>query len=276
MRSSRPAPGAAGGSSRSTALSTCADCRPNARRPDSISYSTAPKLKTSERASSGLPSRLLRRHVGRRAETVPCRVRVRVGVGVDAVWPGRSRGAWPLPSRVTRIFAGFQIAMQDAVARARLRARSAICSASRSASSGGSGPSQRRALDVLEHQVVRADVVDLADVRMIQRRDRARFLLESLGVLPFSRLMATMRLSRVSRALIDFAHAARANGGRISYGPSRVPGTRLTLYRPRAHIESPASATWRDPRTGPSETRRRRALPSRHRSDDRESTVRRR
>ena len=37
---------------------------------------------------------------------------------------------------------------------------------------------QRLSLDVLEHQIVSTDVVDLADVRMIERRNRARFLFE--------------------------------------------------------------------------------------------------
>ena len=43
-------------------------------------------------------------------------------------------------------------------------------------------------------------------------------------------------------------------------------------YRPRARIESPATSTWHDPRRRRPETRRRRALPSRHRSGGREST----
>ena len=39
-------------------------------------------------------------------------------------------------------------------------------------------PTQRTPFDVLEHEVVRADVVNLTDVRMVQRGDRTRFLLE--------------------------------------------------------------------------------------------------
>ena len=39
--------------------------------------------------------------------------------------------------------------------------------------------SQRRSVDVLEHQVVRADVVNLADVRMVETGDGARVTLES-------------------------------------------------------------------------------------------------
>ena len=44
-------------------------------------------------------------------------------------------------------------------------------------------PFERLALDVLHHQVVRADVVELADVGMIQRGDRARLALEAFAEL---------------------------------------------------------------------------------------------
>jgi len=42
-----------------------------------------------------------------------------------------------------------------------------------------------RAVDELHHQVIRADVVELADMRMIQRGDEARFARETIGVLLF-------------------------------------------------------------------------------------------
>ena len=53
----------------------------------------------------------------------------------------------------------------------------------RTASSGVSGrlamvSGKRRSLDQLHHQVVRPDVVQRADVGMVQRGDRARFALE--------------------------------------------------------------------------------------------------
>jgi len=41
---------------------------------------------------------------------------------------------------------------------------------------------QRLTFEVLQHQVVRANVVDLADVRVIQRRDGVRLLLEAITV----------------------------------------------------------------------------------------------
>jgi len=73
-------------------------------------------------------------------------------------------------------------------------------------------PGDWRTFDVLEDQIIGADVVDLADVRMVERRNRARFLIEAL-------LMRVQRLhgdravkSRIPR-LPDFAHAACANPG---------------------------------------------------------------
>src|ERR1017187_7727498 len=42
---------------------------------------------------------------------------------------------------------------------------------------------ERPTFDVLQHQVIRPDVVDLANVPMIQRRDGTRFLLEPGSVL---------------------------------------------------------------------------------------------
>ena len=69
---------------------------------------------------------------------------------------------------------------------------------------------ERLAFEILENQVVElsvaADVVDGTDVRIVQRGNRARFLLEALprfriaASAPVSTLMATVRSSRMSRA----------------------------------------------------------------------------
>ena len=79
---------------------------------------------------------------------------------------------------------------------------------------------ERLALEMRHDQIVRAvgfaDVVDAADVRMVQRGDRPRLALEpgaQIGIAGDSlgrTLIATVRSRRVSRALIDFAHPARA------------------------------------------------------------------
>jgi hypothetical protein len=58
----------------------------------------------------------------------------------------------------------------------------------------------RCALDELHHQVVRADVVQLADVRVVQGRDCASLTLEALRELALETLIATRRSRRVSRA----------------------------------------------------------------------------
>jgi hypothetical protein len=57
---------------------------------------------------------------------------------------------------------------------------------------------QAPAFDVLENQIPLADVVDLTDMWVIQRRNGAGFLIEAVAVR--GRLIATMRLRRVSRA----------------------------------------------------------------------------
>ena len=63
------------GSPRSTAASVSPTCSPsNARVPVSISYSTQPNAQMSVRLSDRLAARLLRAHVGRRAEDHPCTV----------------------------------------------------------------------------------------------------------------------------------------------------------------------------------------------------------
>ena len=66
-------------------------------------------------------------------------------------------------------------------------------------------------LDVLEDQIVRSDVVDLTDVRMIQRRDGARFALEPIveGIRE-SLDRHKPPESRVAR-LPDLAHPASAD-----------------------------------------------------------------
>ena len=43
---------------------------------------------------------------------------------------------------------------------------------------------ERLALDVLEDQIIGSDVVDLADMRMVERGDGARFLLEPIAGSP--------------------------------------------------------------------------------------------
>ena len=82
-------------------------------------------------------------------------------------------------------------------------------------------PAQRLPFEILEHEEVDAvlmpDVVQRADVRMIERRDRARLALEALAQLRIRRERRRQDLDR-HRAIepriarpIDLAHATRAD-----------------------------------------------------------------
>ena len=162
---------------------TCAEVWPaNARVPDSISYRTAPKLKMSDRASSGLPSACSGDMYAAVPTTVPSTRPSDVGIGIQQLGQAEVEQLRRSLRRDHHI-GGFQIAMQDA-ARVRFFERRGDLNRQTDRVVRGQRALERLALDVLEHQVVRPDVVDLADVRMIERGDRARFLLEPLAVLP--------------------------------------------------------------------------------------------
>jgi hypothetical protein len=75
---------------------------------------------------------------------------------------------------------------------------------------------QRLAVDVLEHEIAWPDVVQLADVRMVQGRDRARFVFESTQPI---RVMGHRRRENLNgdcaikprvAGFVDLAHPARA------------------------------------------------------------------
>src|SRR5579864_9656454 len=71
---------------------------------------------------------------------------------------------------------------------------------------------QGRALDVLHHQVVWPDIVQGADVGMVQGRDRVRFALEALGELLVGNLDGDGAIQPRIASFVDLAHAARADG----------------------------------------------------------------
>jgi len=72
-------------------------------------------------------------------------------------------------------------------------------------------PLRRFALNVLHHQVIRAHIMQRADIRMIQRGHRPRLQLEALGK-PFVRdLDRDNSLQPRVASLVDFAHPARAD-----------------------------------------------------------------
>src|SRR5262249_32246196 len=70
---------------------------------------------------------------------------------------------------------------------------------------------KRFAVDVLHHQIIRADIVQLADVGMIQRRNSARFRLEAIAVLT---LQPLDRYDTIETCITSFpylSHAASTN-----------------------------------------------------------------
>ena len=73
------------------------------------------------------------------------------------------------------------------------------------------GASKRFAIDVLHDQIVRADVVELANVGMIQRRNRAGLALETIAVLTLQALDGDYTIETRITRLPYLAHAACAN-----------------------------------------------------------------
>ncbi len=132
-----------GGSSRSTALSTAAvDGPSNARRPASSSYSTAPKLKTSDRTSIGCPCACSGDIYAAVPTTVPSSVRV-VSGSVLVSFATPKSNSLAVPSSVTRTFDGFRSRWRIPLACAASSAL-ATCRASRTAASAASGPRSGR------------------------------------------------------------------------------------------------------------------------------------
>jgi hypothetical protein len=69
---------------------------------------------------------------------------------------------------------------------------------------------KRRALHILHHQIVGTDVVQRADVRMIQRRNRLGFPLEAVGELLVGCLDGHDAVEACVACFVDLAHAPRA------------------------------------------------------------------
>jgi hypothetical protein len=71
--------------------------------------------------------------------------------------------------------------------------------------------SQILSLDILHDQIVRPNVVQMADIRVVESHNRAGFAGEALCECALDTLIATSRSSRIVGA-INLAHPARANG----------------------------------------------------------------
>ena len=71
-------------------------------------------------------------------------------------------------------------------------------------------PLQRRPLDVLHNQVIRSDIVQRADVRMVQRSDSPRFALEAFAELALGNFQGDDAVQSTVAGLVHVAHATRA------------------------------------------------------------------
>src|SRR6516165_7298315 len=94
---------------------------------------------------------------------------------------------------------------------------------------------KRRAVDVLHHQVIRPDIVELANMGMIQRGDRTRFPLEALRKLLLGNLDRDGAIKPRIAGLVYLAHAARANRREDLVGPELCPAI-------QGHYCAPSSA----------------------------------
>ncbi len=192
----------------------------------------------SVRASAGCPSSCSGAMYWNVPTIVPCSVS-----GLASVWsddcagttadPSPGRAARPksrslTPPRVSITLPGFR-SRWTIPARCAASSACAIWAPRRRTSGSGSGPlaralRERLALDELEHHVVQlgaldrraADVVDRADVRVVEGRDALRLALEARAELRVGREQRRQQLERhvaieprVAGA-VDLAHPARA------------------------------------------------------------------
>ena len=116
---------------------------------------------------------------------------------------------------------------------------------------------QRFALEVLHHQEIDAvltpDVVERADMRMVQRRDGARFAIESLAQI---RIRSNVRgqdfdgdctfEARVAR-FVDLAHAASAQRGNDFVRPEANTGRERHVGTPELYVERREGRVQKDP-----------------------------
>lgn len=74
-------------------------------------------------------------------------------------------------------------------------------------------PAERCPFDVLQHQVSGTYVINVANVRVVQRRDGARLLLKPRAVFPLEALQGHRPVEPRVRRLPHLTHAAGANAG---------------------------------------------------------------
>jgi hypothetical protein len=86
------------------------------------------------------------------------------------------------------------------------------------------GPLQRRALDVFHHQVIRPDIVQSADIGVIQRRDGAGFAFETLAEGRLGDLHGDHPAEARIAGLVHFAHTPGSKRGKDFVRPESFAG----------------------------------------------------
>jgi hypothetical protein len=167
-----------------------------ARVPASSSYNTAPKLNTSDRASSDLPAACsgdMYAGASQAQRRRASRSRAREPRDTEVEQFAVQGSALPKDHDIGRL----QIAVKNA---AFVRRVQCVGNLARQTNRlvRADGTAQRLSLEIFEDEVIGTDVVDLADVWMVDRGKRARFALESaivFGDHPFDRNGAIRRTS---------------------------------------------------------------------------------
>ena len=96
---------------------------------------------------------------------------------------------------------------------------------------------ERCTFDELHHQVVRSDIVELADVGVVEGGNGSGFVFESFVNWAWETLIATIAIEAGIAGFVDFAHAARADGRENRVGAEFVAG------REERHVKGSAQFT---------------------------------
>src|SRR5450432_4796743 len=127
------------------------------------------------------------------------------------------------PSRVNRMLSGLRSRWTIPASWAAASA-SAICTAV-SSSLRVAGRSHGRPVHELHHQVIGADIVNLADVGMVQRGDGAGLAFEAVGEGGLRKLDGDRAVETRVAGLPHLAHAARAEGREQFVGSELFTGS---------------------------------------------------
>ena len=163
----------------------------------------------SERASTDCPSTCSGDIYAGVPSTAPGVVSVTSAAGSRRLATPKSR-SFAVPPAVTMMFAGFR-------SRCRMPRSCAACKRAGNLDRDADRVFWREraphwlTFEVLQHQIVGSDVVHLADVGVVERRDRPRLALESLPVLGRQLLDRHDALEPGIEGLVDLAHATSAN-----------------------------------------------------------------